>query len=144
MVCHMDARQCYDRFISTFLPVAEKHSNVFLHLKQPVTWPSDTPNKGFVDEALRHNPKVIFDDRATPLSIGKGCTQPDRFLMVLADGSCTSCCVDANDWGLPSVRDHSLKEVWESARRLEIVKLWRKKDDSIPCGRCLKRTDCIQ
>jgi hypothetical protein len=144
MVCHEDARQYYDRFISTFLPVAEKYSNVFLHLKQPVTWPSDTPNMGFIDETRRHNPKIIFDDRATPLSIGKGCNQPERFLMVLADGSCTSCCVDANSWGLPNAQDHSLKEIWESARRKEIEQLWKKKDDSLPCGHCLKRTDCIQ
>lgn len=144
MVCHEGARAHYDRFIATFLGVAEQLPNVYLHLKQPVTWPSDTPNKGFIEPELAKHPKVIFDARATPLSIGKGCNQPERFLMVLADGSCTPCCVDANSWGLPDVKKGSLREVWESARRAEIVKLWKSADNSIPCGHCKKRADCIQ
>lgn len=144
MVCQDTAERYYERLVDTFLPLVERSPNAFLHLKQPVTWPNDTPNKGFIRTELANHPKVIYDARETPLSIGKGCTMPDRFLMVLADGTCVPCCVAMDNWGLGNANDHSLKEIWESQRMQDIRKMWRDADDGIPCGRCKKRTDCIQ
>ena len=69
---------------------------------------------------------------------------PDRFLMIMADGTCVPCCVGMDDWGLGNVSEKTLQEVWECARMREIRRLWKSADDSIPCGNCLKRTDCLQ
>jgi hypothetical protein len=69
---------------------------------------------------------------------------PDRFLMVLADGTCVPCCVGMDEWGLGSVVGRTLREVWESPEMGRVRDLWRAADDSIPCGRCKNRTDCIQ
>lgn len=144
MVCQDSAEVHYRKFIDTFLPAVEKHSHAFIHLKQPVTWPNDSPNKGFINRELESHSKVIFDDRATPLSIAKGCNMPERFLMILADGTPTYCCVGMDDCGLPSLNGRSLQEVWESARMAEIRKLWKESSDEISCGNCKKRTDCLQ
>lgn len=143
MVCHEDAKEDYDKLVE-LLPLVEEQDNAYLHLKQPVTWPNDSPNKGFIRRELKNHPKVIFDERQTPLSIGKGCTMPARFLMVMADGTCVPCCVGMDDWGLGNIGDRTLEEVWTSSRMKEIRNKWRKLDDSIPCGHCKKRKDCIQ
>lgn len=145
MVCHENATGHYQRLVETFLPFVERRDNAYLHLKQPVTWPNDdAPNKGFVNLELADHPKVILDTRETPLSIGKGCAMPMRFLMVLADGTVVPCCVGMDSWGLGSVVDRSLRSVWESPEMEEIRTKWRNLDDSIPCGKCKKRTDCLQ
>lgn len=144
MVCHEDAQDHYRQCVEAFLKPIEQNDRAYLHLKQPVTWPNDSPNKGFINTELSNHPKVIHDTRATPLSIAKGCTMPDRFLMILASGHVVPCCVGMDDWGLGNVNHVSLREVWESARMLEIRSLWKSADDSIPCGNCKKRTDCIQ
>jgi radical SAM protein with 4Fe4S-binding SPASM domain len=143
MVCHENAKGHYRRCVDTFLTYVERRENAFLHLKQPVTWPNDTPNTGFFDAELAAHPKVIYDDRATPLSISKGCNMPERFLMVLADGTVVPCCVGMDEWGLGSVAERPLREVWESSEMERVRELWRSADDSIPCGHCKKRTDCI-
>lgn len=142
MVCHENAEKYYQRLVDTFLPFVERQPNAIIHLKQPVTWPNDTPNKGFINLGLINHPKVRLDTQSTPLSIGKGCSMPDRFLMIMADGTCVPCCVGMDDWGLGSIKQRSLEEVWTSARMAEIREKWRKLDDSIPCGHCKKRTDC--
>lgn len=143
MVCHEDARKHYRRFVDTFLPAVEQSPKAQLHLKQPVTWPNDSPNRGFIDPELANHPQVIFDSRQTPLSIGKGCEMPNRFLMVLADGTAVPCCVGMDDWGLGNVQEHGLAGVWNSPRMAELRDKWHRADDSIPCGNCKKRTDCI-
>ena len=144
MVCHEKAEKYYRRLVDTFLSTIEKTPNAWLHLKQPVTWPNDTPNQGFINVELLNHPKVIHDSRLTPLSIGKGCTMPDRFLMVMADGTCVPCCVGMDDWGLGRIGNRSLKEVWESAEMSRIREQWRSLSDEIPCGKCKKRKDCLQ
>lgn len=151
MVCHENAVEHYRRCVDLFLPFVERSPNAYLHLKQPVTWPSDSPNRGFINDDLRNHPKVIHDHRVTPVSIGAGCNMPERFLMIHADGNCVPCCVGIEDWGLGSVgvanRSTSvagLKEVWQSSRMEMIRGLWKAQDDSIPCGHCKKRTDCLQ
>jgi radical SAM protein with 4Fe4S-binding SPASM domain len=142
MVCHENATAHYDRCVQTFLPYVERTANAYLHLKQPVTWPNDSPNKGFIRSELFSHPKVISDTRATPLSIAKGCTMPDRFLMVLADGTCVPCCVGMDNWGLGNAKDKTIREIWNSSEMATIRAKWLSSDDSIPCGRCKKRTDC--
>lgn len=145
MVCHENATGHYARLVETFLPFVERCDNAYLHLKQPVTWPNDDiPNKGFVNLELAGHPKVILDQRETPLSIGSGCSMPMRFLMVLADGTVVPCCVGMDSWGLGSVVNRNLKDVWDSSEMQDIRTKWRNLDDSIPCGKCKKRTDCIQ
>jgi len=144
LVCHVDAQRHLQRFLNTFMPLAERYPNVLLHLKQPVTWPNDTPNQGFTVPELRSNPKIMNDARATPLSIAKNCDMPERFLMVCADGTVVPCCVGMDDWGLGQLGERSLREVWNSAAMQRLRELWARADDSIPCGRCKKRTDCIQ
>jgi len=143
MVCHENAQGHYRRLVDTFLPFVERRDNAYLHLKQPVTWPNDTPNRGFVNGELMGHNKVIWDGRETPLSIGKGCQMPERFLMVLADGTCVPCCVGMDEWGLGSVADRTLKEVWESKEMEVIRRKWRNLEDGIPCKHCKTRTDCI-
>jgi len=143
MVCQDAAQHHYHRCVDEFLPFVERRANAYLHLKQPVTWPNDTPNKGFVASELAGHPKVIHDSRATPLSIGVGCTMPNRFLMILADGTAVPCCVGMDEWGLGRVQGRGLKAVWTSPEMEQIRTKWRAADDSIPCGKCKKRTDCI-
>lgn len=142
MVCDESARPHYRRLMDTFLPFVERQSNAFIHLKQPVTWPNDSPNTGFIDREYQNHPKVLLRTEATPYSIGVGCDMPNRFLMVQADGTCVPCCVGMDDWGLGNIGERSLKEVWESAAMANLRQKWQAKDDSIPCGKCLKRTDC--
>lgn len=144
MVCQDTAEIHYRKFIDTFLLPVEQCANAYIHLKQPVTWPNDNPNKGFINRELEKHPKVIFDNRVTPVSIAQGCNMPERFLMILADGTPTFCCVGMDDCGLPSLNEKSLQETWESARMLEIRQLWRESSDKISCGTCKKRTDCLQ
>lgn len=143
MICDRRAIGDYDRFMTTFLPVVEGVENASIYLKQPCTFPTDTrPAEGFVNLEHAYNKKVLMDRQRTPYSIGRGCTQPEYFLSILADGSVVPCCVGMEDWHLPSVRDNTLRQVWESERMSKIRDLWRAQDDSIPCGHCLKRTDC--
>lgn len=145
MVCQEGAQRHYAQCVETFLPVIEKLPGAYLHLKQPVTWPNDdTPNVGFVDAALKHHPKVIWDGRKTPLSIAAGCDMPERFLMVQADGTCVPCCVGMDEWGLGRIGERTLREVWESIEMEMLRHKWREADDGIPCGRCKKRADCLQ
>lgn len=144
MVCHENAKDHYRRVIDTFLPVVERQENAFLFLKQPLTWPNDTPNVGFYESEYANHPKVFADNKQTPLSLAVGCNMPERFLMVTADGTCVPCCVGMDDWGLGSVVGRTLKEVWESPEMETIRQKWRAADDSIPCGKCIKRKDCRQ
>lgn len=146
MVCDINAEKYYRRLVDTFLPLVEKIDNVKIHLKQPLTWPDDTPNYGFINYELRDHEKVILSTHATPVSIGNGCSMPERLLLILADGNCTACCIStvSDIWNLGNVKNNSLKDIWNSSRMEEIRKLWRAKDDSLPCGHCKKRTDCLQ
>lgn len=149
MVCHRDAERFYDRLVDTFLPFIERRNNAVLHLKQPVTWPNDTPNPGFIRFDLANHPKVEFDRRATPLSLGVGCDMPERFLMVQADGRVSPCCVGVDDWGLGKINYSSgavvtLEYVWSSPPMAALRNLWRSKDTAIPCGHCQSRTDVLQ
>ncbi len=143
MVCHENAQAHYHRAVETFLPYVERRANAFLHLKQPVTWPNDSPNKGFINHELVGHHKVIHDTRETPLSIGKGCAMPERFLMVLADGTCVPCCVGMDSWKLENIESKTLREIWESPRMHEIRRMWREKQGDIPCTYCQNREDCI-
>lgn len=144
MVCAEGAQKYYRRLVDTFLPEVVNSTNALIYLKQPRTWPNDTPNKGFINLEFKDTPHVRIDDFETPVSLAKGCTMPERFLMVLADGTCVPCCVGMDEWGLGNIKDRTLKEVWESVEMEAIRGKWRRADDSIPCGHCKKRTDCIQ
>lgn len=145
IVCAAGSESHYTTFADTFLPYAERMANVWLHIKQPLTWPSDDmPNVGFVPDDLLGHSKVIVGRIRTPVSIGAGRSMPDRFLMILADGTCVPCCVGIKNWGLPNANDRPLSEVWGSPRMQEIRRLWRQADHSILCGKCKTRTDCLQ
>lgn len=143
MVTHENAHQYYRRFVDTFLPFAESTPNVFLHLKSPVTWPTDTPNVGFIETELRGNPKVILGELATPVSIGKDCRMPETLLMVLADGEIVPCCISAVSWGIGNAHALTLREAWRGAEMERVRELWRAKSDLLPCGYCLKRVDTL-
>lgn len=145
LICHEDAQRHYDRFISLFLPLVQRHPNMRLHLKQPLTWPdAEVPSRGFVNQEHRFHPRADVDIRLTPLSIAHRCNMPERFLMITADGTAVPCCVGTEDWGLGQIGARSLGEVWASPEMKRLRKLWHKADDSIPCGRCKKRADCRQ
>jgi len=143
MVCDVGARKYYDRLISTFFHIIERQPNAKLYLKQPNTWPNDTPNHGFVIRDLSNHPKVRFDDIPTPRSIGYYCDMPDRFLMINADATVIPCCVGMDDWGVGSILNRSIRDVWHSDELETVRRKWKASDDSIPCGHCKKRTDCI-
>jgi len=143
MVMAESAHKYYERFVSAFLPFAEKLDNVFLHLKNPATWPTEKPNLGFIETGLREHPKVILGELATPFSVGKNCRTPESMLMVLASGDVAPCCVSGIDWKIGNVTDRTLKEVWDGEEMRRVRELWRSSDDSVPCGVCRKRTDCV-
>lgn len=144
MVCEQSVEKHYQRFIDTFLPHIEELPNAMLHLKQPNTWPNDNPNFGFIRKDLIGNPNVILDVRKTPMSLGKVCTQPNYFLLALSDGTYVPCCVGMDSsWNIGNAKDMTIMKAWNSERMKEIRTLWRRADDSIPCGQCLKRIDCI-
>jgi len=143
MICHVDARPDFENFMGTFLPMVEGRDKVHIQLKQPRTFPEDLePNHGFIPIEYINHPKVVVDTLATPSSMARGCQMPTRFLSVLADGSCVACCVGMDDWSLPKVTDSSLAEVWNSVGMAEVRRKWQTADDSLPCGFCIKRTDC--
>ena len=140
MVCHVDAREHFQEFYETFLPIVERTENAVLWLKQPQTWPLAAPQVGFVPDVS--HPKVEVDRSVTPYSLAYGCNMPLRFLMVMADGNCSPCCVGTVSWGLGKLPEQTLADVWESARMAQIRGLWATADDAILCGPCKKRTDC--
>lgn len=142
MVCDETAKPWYDRFIDTFLPYAQSHPNVCLYLKQPRTWPNSEPIKGFTPWNLTNQSKVRRDDIQTPISLGRGCNMPERFLMVLADGTCVPCCVGMDEsWSLGKIQGRSLQEVWNSVEMENVRDLWRSASPKLPCGNCLSRSD---
>jgi radical SAM protein with 4Fe4S-binding SPASM domain len=143
MVCVEESQQYYRRLIDELFPLVERNPNAKLYLKQPLTWPNDTPNRGFINREFAQHPSVRFEDIPTPVSIGQYCNMPERFLLINADGTCIPCCVGMHDWGLGTVLERPLKEVWNSQAMVNIRNLWRAADDSLPCGHCLKRTDCV-
>lgn len=143
MVCAEQAEVHLDEFYGHFRAFAG-HPRFNIHLKQPQTWPNDTPNKGFVRLDLKDEPSVILETQETPRSLAADCRMPERLLMVLADGTCVPCCVGMDEWGLGNIQGRTLKEVWESAELEGLRRKWREADDSIPCGHCKKRTDCRQ
>lgn len=143
MVCAEQVEPYAEAFVQAFRPYLER-DRFNIHLKQPQTWPNDTPNKGFVRENLKISPKVLLETQATPRSLAADCRMPERLLMVLADGTVVPCCVGMDEWGLGRIQDRALSEVWESPELETIRDKWRRSDDSIPCGHCKKRTDCHQ
>jgi MoaA/NifB/PqqE/SkfB family radical SAM enzyme len=143
MVCSEDVGAHCEPFVARFLPLVERAANALIFLKQPQTWPRSVPVRGFVPARPPH-PRVQIDAVTTPCSLARGCAMPERFLMVMADGSCAPCCVGTDDWGLPNIADVGLSAAWSSPRMAELRALWSRADDSIPCGYCKKRTDCLQ
>lgn len=144
IVSHESAVDDIKRCCDIFQPLVSKFHNAHIHLKQPVTWPDDEPQHGVSMEVLQAHvgKNVNLSNFPTPRSIGRGCIQPERFIMIGADGSCNPCCISIADWGLGNIKDRSLKELWESDDMKIMRQKWYDSDDSIPCGNCKKRTDC--
>ncbi len=107
MVCAEGASGHWRTFVDRFLPLVERTENASIFLKQPLTWPKNGPVRGFIPELPSHG-RVQIDTTPTPRSLARGCRMPERFLMILADGTCAPCCVGADDWGLPSAVDAGL------------------------------------
>lgn len=140
MVCAEGCERYYNRCLDTFMPFTGDFTK--LHFKQPRTWPNSEPVKGFIRQAIY--PYMIVDTFETPVSLAKGCDMPERFLMILADGTIVPCCVGMDDWGLGNIKDRTLEEAWTSLEMGVLRNKWRNADDSIPCGHCKKRTDTLQ
>lgn len=142
MVCSTDAKSPSNRIAEGFSQFRGK-PNFNIHFKQPVTWPNDEPQKGFLPPYA--NDELFIVEPVSPnTSIGFGCSLPHRFLMVLADGTVVPCCVGMDDWGLGTIGGRTLKEVWESIQMASLRRKFDALDDTIPCGHCKKRTDCLQ
>ncbi len=110
MVCHQDVEYLYDRFIKVFAPYQDK---VTLFAKQPLTWPYSEWQFGFTPRE-RSSVKVVIDELDVPRSIGEGCTQPDYYLLVLANGTFVPCCVGhfPGDWGIGNANEISIAQAW--------------------------------
>lgn len=140
-VCSMDNPLAPMWFCETFMPLIERLPQARLFFKQPQTWPRADPVAGYIPQGPSH-PQIDIDIIPTPRSLGRGCDMPNFFLAVQADGTMAPCCVAQENWGLPNIDRTTLHDVWESDRMEDIRRLWHKADDSLPCGHCLKRTDC--
>ena len=142
MVMAEDAERHIWRMMGTFATLVERTPSAIIYLKQPLTWPDMDPVKGFTPPGLKTGGKLIVEAAGRPISIGRGCTMPTRFLKVNANGSVVPCCVGSGEWGLPSYPEATLKAIWESTQMEEVRRKWREADDGIPCGHCIKRSDC--
>jgi hypothetical protein len=143
VVCTEEGAAYVPRVLDEFLPLVERLPCARIHLKQPVTWPKSAPVKGV--HPLHHaldKLQVDLHIMETPMSIGRDCAMPEYLLQVLADGTCTPCCVDTGDWGLPDVRRAGLAGVWNSPQMENLREKWREASMEIPCGHCKTRTDC--
>lgn len=137
------SRAYVDGFVETFAPYARNDKRVYIHLKQPQTWPNSAPVKGWVPKHLIGRRGLVVEAQETPRSLGNGCNMPENLLMVLADGTVVPCCVGTEDFGLGRIGDRTLKQIWESAEMEALRDKWRASDMSIPCGHCKTRTDCV-
>lgn len=142
MVMAEDAERHIWRLMGTFASLVEATPPAMIYLKQPLTWPDMDHVKGFTPPDLKTGGKLIVEAAGRPISIGRGCTMPTRFLKVNANGSVVPCCVGSWEWGLASYPASSLADIWASAEMAEVRRKWREADDGIPCGHCIKRSDC--
>lgn len=141
MVCTEDLQDKVQDFVDAFLPFTSD-PRFEIHLKQPQTWPHDTPNKGADLSKWVGIKGILAETTATPRSLGHSCAMPEFLMAVLADGTVAPCCVGQEEWGLGKVNTTTLMEVWTSERMMALRDKWRRADDSLPCGHCKKRTDC--
>lgn len=143
LVCAMENARHYWRHLGTFMPWVDAYENVWLFLKGALTWPDSGPVAGFTRTDLDRHPRVIVERNPTPLSIGRTCDMPKRFLKITADGTIAPCCVDnSTRFGLGKIGNRTLAQVWASEEMARARSLWQMQSEAIPCGKCLKRTDC--
>lgn len=58
--------------------------------------------------------------------------------------TCAPSSTGTEDWGLSPLAAEDFQAEWQSSRMAELRKLWARAADSIFCGYCKKRTDCLQ
>jgi len=142
MVCSEEAAGWNEEMLRRFAPLVEAVPQAMLYFKRPLTWPDMKPVRSFTARGIVTGPKAIVEPGGEAISIGRGCTMPEWFLKINADGEAVPCCVGSGSWGIGRYPDSSLAALWGSPGMEEARRKWRAADDGVPCGHCIKRSDC--